>query len=153
MESEEVKKRLGNAVHLLCKKDRWLLQKDVNERSITFRLGMYLQELFEDWHVDCEYNRDGHDAKTIPSHLWESDDKDCLVYPDIIIHKRGAEGPNLLIIEAKKAGKSGAERDLKKLRSYHQCLKYAYAAFILIDTGEGFLAPKISWPLEQPDSK
>ncbi len=153
MESAEVKKRLENAIHLLYTKDKWLLQVDANERSITFRLGMYLQELFEDWHVDCEYNRDGHDAKTIPSHLWKSDDKECIVYPDIIIHKRGGEGPNLLVIEAKKAGKSGTERDLKKLQSYKQYLKYAYAAFIVIETGEGFVAPKICWSLERPDSK
>lgn len=145
MEFAEVNKQMEKAIHQLYTKDRYLMEENVNERSITHRIGMYLQELFEDWDVDCEYNRDGHDKKTIPSNKWESDDKESSVYPDIIIHKRGHKGPNLLVIEAKKTGTTGTERDLVKLRSYKQCLKYEYAAFIRIDIGKGCVAPKICW--------
>lgn len=37
--------------------DAHLLTVDVSERAITHRLGMYYQELFSKWDVDCEYNR------------------------------------------------------------------------------------------------
>ena len=32
------------------------LNNDASERSIVHRLAMYLQKLFPDYHVDCEYN-------------------------------------------------------------------------------------------------
>lgn len=36
--------------------DRYLLEKDASERSITHRLGLYYQYIFPQWDVDCEFN-------------------------------------------------------------------------------------------------
>ena len=109
--------------------DKYLLDKNVHERSMTFRLGIYLQQIFPDWNVDCEYNKNVtsplenkflfHRCERAP----EMDcvncnkQKECTVFPDIIIHKRGTP-QNLLVIEAKKApAKSGKiDTDKKRLK-------------------------------------
>lgn len=156
MELVEVKKRLECAVHLLYTKENFLLEVDANERSITSQLGSYLRVLFEEWDVDCEYNRDGHEPKRLGIDESKLPDEGCSVYPDIIIHKRGVsgvKGANLLVIEAKKVGTNGKDYDLKKLRLYKEQLSYQYAAFVEVDTRKGYQAPKICWNLESPDAK
>ena len=145
MELAEVKKRLENAICLLYTKDKYLLEVKINERSITHRLGLYLQDAFKDWDVDCEYNRYGDDPKRLP--LGSSNRKDS-VYPDIIVHKRGVQESNLLAIEAKKMGNNDKELDLKKLRRYRQELGYAYAVLLKVYTGENCRAPTICWICE-----
>lgn len=55
---ESIQQRVRKALEKLILHDAYLLKIDSNERSITHRLGMYLQEEFERWDVDCEYNRD-----------------------------------------------------------------------------------------------
>ena len=101
-------------------RDKDLLDKDVNERSITHKIAEYLQYQFPDLNVDCEYNRRGnHGAgkKTLSTN--ES------VFPDIVIHKRGTKKENLVVIEAKKKGRSsGIDRD--KLADYTNPNSYGY---------------------------
>ena len=38
-------------------KEQFLLQNNINERSLTYKLALYLQNHFLDYDVDCEYNR------------------------------------------------------------------------------------------------
>ena len=57
---ESIQQRVHIAVERLELHDAYLLRIDGNERSITHRLAMYLQDEFEGWDVDCEYNRDHH---------------------------------------------------------------------------------------------
>ena len=40
------------------------------------------------------------------------------MFPDIIVHKRGGEGPNLLAVELKIEGRPGEECDIAKLQGY-----------------------------------
>lgn len=73
------------------------------ERSITHRLGIYLQENFPSWEVDFEYNRNGHEVKWFIGMIDKAAPKDTegkTVFPDIIVHNRKM-GKNKLIIEAK----------------------------------------------------
>ena len=53
------------AVRQLIKRDGDLLRIDVAERAITHRLANRLSELFGDWDVDCEYNRDRDTIKRL----------------------------------------------------------------------------------------
>src|SRR4051794_34946638 len=81
-----------SALQMLLDRDADLLVFDANERSITHRFAMYLQELLPAWHVDCEYNRDGHDPKRVelPTLCPRDDDSDAkTVFPDVIAHQRG----------------------------------------------------------------
>lgn len=46
--------------------DDYLLENNLNERTITHKLAEYYQKLFPNWNVDCEFNRNlGHIKKII----------------------------------------------------------------------------------------
>lgn len=55
-------------LNLLLKKDAYLLQHNLSERSITHKLGEYYQLLFPEWNVDCEYNKNLGEIKKINIH-------------------------------------------------------------------------------------
>jgi hypothetical protein len=68
----------------------------VNEQTITFRLGLYLQSLFPKQNIDCEYNR-----------IWDEPKASVLagkqsMKPDIIVHRRNSDRFNWFCLEAKK---------------------------------------------------
>jgi hypothetical protein len=123
----------------LLENDEYLLFRDVNERSITHRFAMYLQTYFEDWDVDCEYNRDGVDPKRL-GHLGlnpgEADDQAQTVFPDVIVHRRGTNA-NFLVMEFKKStNPADRNADVRKLREYKAQLGYQYALFVELGIGE-----------------
>ena len=131
----DVKWKLNSAIERLIENDRYLLETDVNERSISHRLALYLQEAFPDWDVDCEYNRNLKNIKSleVPTSNVSWDDTEAkTVYPDIIIHHRGIQ-ENLLVIEIKKNNCSQFDR--KKLYAFKHELKYQYAAELILTTG------------------
>ena len=98
--------------------DIWLISKDLSERSISFRLGYYLQNEFPRYFVDCEYNGNPDDPNNrkriniIRDELLKlnlvrdaENDENIIrsVFPDIIIHERGTNANNIAIIEVKKS--------------------------------------------------
>lgn len=136
-EHDYVTNALHRAYLELLKNDFTLLLFDVNERSITHRLAIYLEKYFPDYHVDCEYNRNGIGSrpKTLNSLAYElknispEDTNAKTVYPDIIIHRRGIpEG--YVVIEAKKSNNS-TDFDQRKLRAYKTELGYKYAFSVI----------------------
>lgn len=91
--------RLSRSFERLFDHDGDLFERGTNgvhEQTLTFRLGIYLQQEFPAFSVDCEYNRRGADSK-------KRDSAGGLIKPDIVVHQRGVAGPNLLVIEAKKS--------------------------------------------------
>jgi hypothetical protein len=140
MNEEEVQQAVISALERVIDEDTDLLRFDVNERSIFHRLRMYLQEAVSDpWDVDVEYNRIGEDddvTKRLPEEILQ-DERQGTVYPDVIIHQRGSEDDNLLVIEAKKS-ENPSDGDRQKIRSYMQHLDYDYALFVKFDTGQDF---------------
>ena len=115
----ELHTKVGNALREFFREDRKLLCIDANERSITHKFAEHLQHQFADLKVDCEYNRHGDDD---PKKLVVTPGPtftDCVdaetVYPDIIVHKRGHDCSNELVIEVKKSNRRGANRDMDKL--------------------------------------
>lgn len=77
------------------------------------------------------------------------------VRPDIIVHRRGSNNQNLLVIEAKKTNDVGANNndeiaDIMKLRKYvsrsrGNSLKYRYGVFISLETGKSSSGYKVIW--------
>jgi len=114
-EEKEIKEKILTAIKALFNKDDFLLKNNVHERSISHRLGMYLQHLFPDWDVDCEYNKKGLKLKQLEG-IAECDEqkKTDRIYPDIIIHKRNSSD-NLVVIEIKSTSIYGV-CDIKKLK-------------------------------------
>ena len=110
-----------NALREFFRHDKQLLHIDANERSITHKLAEHLQRQFVNLNVDCEYNRRGGDPKklVVDRETNCTDDLDAkTVYPDIIIHKRGHDCSNELVIEVKKTNGRGSTHDERKLRAF-----------------------------------
>jgi len=142
MEGEEVKKRLHDALQKIVKSDLYLLEHDLSERCIASRLAMYLQSLFSKYAVDVEYNRAGAFPKKLglPEKCanYRNNNGEALVVPDIIIHRRGLEGPNILVLELKKTSNRDAYQcDRKRVRAFRTQLRYAYGALIECETRQG----------------
>lgn len=136
------------ALRMLMETDTHLMEVNANERSITFRFAMHLQRELPDWHVDCEYNRNGN----IPKRLRglpltpNADDVDAkTVFPDVIVHRRNTE-QNYLVMEFKKSN-SLVERDvdLIKLDGYKRELGYEFALFIEIGISTPPYIHQIEW--------
>lgn len=148
MDKAEIKEKLERAVAALMQSDVDLLRRDVNERSITHWLAIHLMPLFPDHDVDCEYNRDVHGGKTIDDFRdvllgrlspeeWPTDTDARTVYPDIIVHRRGTNDENLLVVEVKK-GIGNAEVEEVKLLGFmtNDRLHYPFAAALELAIGE-----------------
>ena len=138
-DNKEVFKKIKNAYLKLLKNDSYLLDVDANERSITHRLAIYLEDEFPDYNVDCEYNRNGAEIKRITEifnniisqnaiSITNKTGNTVSVYPDIIIHHRGTDD-NFIVIEAKKTTNNNGN-DEQKLKAYKDVLHYKHAFFI-----------------------
>lgn len=159
MPRETVLNKIYSAYHRLIIDDKHLLDVDASERSLVHRLAQYLQSEFNDWNVDCEYNRDRHEVKTVYPWQEKAEEllheientpqgrkRDALVYrlengltvfPDIIIHHRDTD-ENLAVFEIKKSTYQGTDDDDKKLQAYLHDLSYEYAFKITLPTGHDF---------------
>lgn len=134
---QEIATNVIRAIENLFENDEHLLRVDVAERAITHRLATYLEQYFEDWDVDCEYNRDGFEIKHIPDGSGDDGEHGSKVFPDVIVHQRGSNH-NLLVIEVKKdTNKEPDSKDLGKLHGFKYDLDYHFAAFVRLRVGEG----------------
>jgi len=133
---------------MLLRSDSDILTMDVNERSISHRLAIYLEKYFPGWNVDCEYNRDHDDPKRLNiqrRNIRSDDTQATTVYPDIIIHRRGTK-ENYVVIEMKKtSSQESDEHDLGKLDAFKTQLGYKHAIFIKISTGNIPSIESVQW--------
>lgn len=89
----------------------------VGERSIVFRFAHYLQNIiddaggFADYDLDCEYNRNGAVTKSLPSFPNGT-------YPDVILHQRGSNDGNMLVIEFKTYWNRSQKVDARKIKEF-----------------------------------
>jgi hypothetical protein len=138
MIKEEIIYALNEALRMLLEKDADILKMDINERSISHKLAVYLEPFFNEWSVDCEYNRNHDNPKRLEIQRREvaNDDTQArTVFPDIIVHKRGAD-ENLLVIEMKKTTSQEDDTfDLHKLKAFRSQLGYKFGVFVKIKTG------------------
>jgi len=155
----QVQTSVENSLDRLLDEDRKLLVDNANERSISHRLAVYLEQEaaeFEiDYDIDVEYNRvvteNGTPGDFIKEVLYgqlseecqgrrriRDDDTDAqTVFPDIIIHRRGSSEHNLLVIELKKTSSSRSGKcDKEKIERYHTDLGYENGLFLRLGVGE-----------------
>jgi len=143
----EIKEKLLVANQKLIAADAHLLEHDLSERCIASRLAMYLQQEFPEFSVDVEYNRIGAHPKAmaLPEECanYRSKNGEPLVVPDVIVHKRGAEGPNLLVLELKKTtNRDSRVCDQMRVKAFRKQLGYANAALVECETRKG-RAPEV----------
>jgi len=135
---EDLDKIVRDSLKKLKRLDKILLEINANERTITHKLAVYLQQSIPDFNVDCEYNRfeDFVKKMTLPKDKinW-ADTEAKKVFPDIIIHKRGIQEDNLLVIEVKKSSNiNSGDFDRMKLHKFLQePYNYAYGLFLRIN--------------------
>lgn len=111
MEFRDLKLAVEEALRLLCKHDYVLIRKDASEWAIAHRLAVYLENIIPNWHVDCEYNRQGLGNDPKVNQYAEK------VRPDIILHHREMveREHNFVVIEVKK---NETDEDSDKVKDY-----------------------------------
>lgn len=134
--------------------EKFILKNDLNERTISHKLAEYLKKSFEKYDVDCEYNkmqsgkidkRYVHKTLNLDTESLESDSADGItVYPDIILHHRGDNPDNYIVIEIKKKSFANQKRknsdetyrdfDMRKLNAYIKELNYKFGIYIEFDS-------------------
>ena len=88
--TEELIDIFEKAKNEFLEKEKSIIKNDTNERTLTQRLAFYLElQLrknikYENYSVNCEYNKDGEDIKRLK---FGKNAKRKKIYPDIIIHQ------------------------------------------------------------------
>jgi hypothetical protein len=131
--------RIEAALRRLGEKDRYLLNLEGSECAIAHRLAVYIELFLPKWHVDCEFSREGEERKQITLN-----NQLQFVRPDIIVHRRGPRGPNLLAIELKRSNDFDHwTRDVDKLERYRVEKGYKMGLFVYLPMGD--LCPVLCW--------
>ncbi len=128
----ETLKKLMCSLQLLYANDLFLFELDpdksnsrsAHERAVTHKLAEYIQLHYQrPIVVDCEYNRHGLKIKQLIR---------ARIFPDILVHMRGNDKDNILVIECKTSDDD--ERDdvekLIQLTDLSNDYKYALGVFL-----------------------
>lgn len=141
-----IEKSINQAIELFIERDIYLLNiggenhgfsKKLHEVCISHQLASYIEKFLRDneviddsFYVDIEYNKNLQITKS---------NNGSNIRPDIIVHKRGINDHNLIVIELKKNNYLGRnhinlKNDIKKIRDLcdvNGIYKYKYG-FMLI---------------------
>jgi hypothetical protein len=86
MNRAQIETALHRAIDRFVECEKHLLAADANERSMSHRIAVYLEQEMPGYDVDREYNRDGFDVKRLDlaQRLTSSDNDEAVtrVYPD-----------------------------------------------------------------------
>ena len=132
----EIKGAIISSLAKMYAQDVSLIERYAHERSCAFRFGLYFSEICtqtsfgadNELTIDFDYNRNLKNVKNMegfnPKHG---------IFPDIILHHRGFNDKNIVVIEFK-GHWSGNGRDDEKLRGFtHQELNdYHYGLGVFI---------------------
>jgi hypothetical protein len=113
-----------------------------SERAVVHGLAVYLEHAFWGWHTDCEYNRQG--GRPDPKQAALGGEPPRNVVPDIVVHLRGPNGPNLLAVEVK-PGTAAQPADREKLRRYVADHHYSFAALVTYDEGGNVAVERVEY--------
>jgi hypothetical protein len=134
MEKQEIIRKIDIALDLFYEKDKYLIEINVHERSIAHKFAEYLQLLFPDYNLDCEYDKHGKYTKELEGiRECDEDRKTNRILPDIVIHHRGHDRNNLVVFEIKSKSEATA-CDIKKLELLTKesgQFRYALGVFVL----------------------
>lgn len=148
---------INHAIDELVKNDRYLLEKNAREESVSAQLAEYIHKselVVEPLRVTTEYDRHGDAIKQLllpilnrPNGDWSARN----VRPDIIVHEPGNDKNNLLVLEVKKPNRS-LDFDRIKLEAYRSQLNYVYAAHVVLGMKSGTVVRRIIWVERDSDS-
>lgn len=149
MDEKKIQAIVNEALNRLIAEQVELLERDVTERALSHYLARYIAELIPmDLQVDIEYNRHGVDPKRLklpPRKALDRELRATTVFPDILVHKRGTNKHNILVLEMKKPGEDLAYDELK-LKAFKRELHYAHAAHVIVGKGpDGEIVRRVIW--------
>ncbi len=109
----------------------YLIEKKVHERSIVFWFGIYFYQclqktIYKECDLDFEYNKNLDNVKRTETFLNGT-------YPDLILHKRGTNEDNILVLEFKPWWNNNSSRDIEKLKDFLNQdgeYRYKFGAFV-----------------------
>ncbi len=124
---------LKSAIRTFYCRDFGLIECKGTERSCVFRIGIYLQEIMNrrdelrELSLDNEYNKKEKDPKKLDG---------TLIRPDLIIHKRGSNDSNKLVVEFKGWWNEDGD-DIEKLEKLTNTdFGYSYGLAIFVRLGK-----------------
>jgi len=140
MNEGEVASRFRVALETLLAQDRHLFEVDAGEQTAAGALAVHVRELFPDYDVDVEFNRDRDQSKRLAQFVAAlraaglghrvTGDEPKLIRPDLIVHRRGTD-ENLLAVELKRvANEEGRLYDRLKLDNMRAELGYRCTAYV-----------------------
>ena len=136
-----VKRKVNRALRDFVRNEYSLLERDLYEVTVSSKLASYLQRLFPNHKVDAEYNKHGASDKLL---------KDRVVRPDIVVHRRGHDDMNLVVVEMKKKDRPTTD-DIEKLIDFtdpHGTDGYCYdfGLFLAFNHDHaGLFQPRTRW--------
>jgi hypothetical protein len=139
----ELQEIIDQALKKLYHDDLDLIKRGGMERSVSFRFALYVYELIleSEWlrryNLDLEYNKNGVKPKRLPT-------RPKGAQPDIILHRRGSNEENILVIEIKGWWNDYPRKDdYDKIVDFiHQEGEYKYGLGVLLELEVGGCAPK-----------
>lgn len=154
-----LKSCIKSALDLLYRNDRYLIwhlvedgsgtEAHVSERACVFRFGVYFDFLFRQripyyYHIDVEYNRNLENVKTVSHKGTLEREQACI--PDFIVHRRGNNEHNLLVIEFKTWWNSDQQNDQEKIKLLmDEAGKYKYRFGVTVLFGKNRDQCSIDW--------
>lgn len=136
---EQLRQLLNLALTRLYEEDNQLIQRGGMERSLAFRFALYFSESMKETEppinldIDLEYNKNGLAPKRTPR-------RPNGVVPDFLLHSRGDNEENTLVVEFKGWWNNEArENDIIKLEDFvHQEGEYMYGLGVLIELNKDY---------------
>ena len=132
----EFKQILKNALISLYAKDYILIQRGGMEQACVARLYFYMQKSIDksnalkQYYLDCEYNKNGERSKR---YMDDDTGKHLIARPDIILHERGTNNYNIVIVEFKGWWNKSEYNDIRKLEAFtDQKGRYRYMLGIYV---------------------
>jgi hypothetical protein len=131
--------KVVSAVREFYAREQYLFERDLGERTLTHRLAVHLENHFQGWQVDCDYDRLGERTLRLPkgSIVSTDDHNGKSIYPDITVHQRDIPN-NLLVIEVRKeTNHQPIGHDQHKLRGLTDPhIWFAYRVGVLLTLGK-----------------
>jgi hypothetical protein len=136
MMQTDIRGRFEKALSQLLSDDLDLLERNAAERAIGGRLAAHLAVLFPEHNVDVEYDRHGLEPKAVELPPLCRGGGLRRVIPDIVVHRRGIDSENILVIELKReTNREPRDCDRAKLRALREQLSYQEAVFVDLPAG------------------
>lgn len=154
MDIKEIISNVKEAVNDLISNEKDVLQRKLFEQNLSHHLAKYLEPLFEKYNVDIEFNGDidkPNDRKALEiaqSRMirigYNSKINNTYnIRPDIIVHRRGDNENNILVVEIKKDISPDNDKEYDLIKLEHLTIdylknhyNYRLGVAIILGTGE-----------------